>query len=173
MVDTKICRFDYVEQPDSTWSWMVEVRVFLVDPHADGGIRPVTYGPMTPEQAENDFGLKLSDVIAGISKRAVTDVADSREAAKTAKAALADERSEHFKTRQLVDQGVREIGSLRDAFLAEQGEHTLTKARLDDTNQRLTRLQDNVLAAAAANTGASEIVEDAAPAKPARRRAKK
>jgi hypothetical protein len=139
-------RLDYVLQPDGTsWAWAVEVRVSLVDQFAEGGTQTVTYGPMSPQDAEGKFGIALSDIIAGINDRAASDLALALAGLDEARAALLEETKNRISSEDDVANADKTIKTLRDAFKVEQDSHEATRAQLAEVQRQITALRDAMI----------------------------
>lgn len=168
-IKTEISRFDYVKDAAGKWDWAVEVRVYLDDPHAEGGVRPISHGPMPPALAEEKFGVKLSDVIDGISADIVTSLDEARTNFKTARRDWEEERDAHEQLKLHVQATEKTVDGLREGLKDEQDAHAATRDVLEREHARLIALQDAVLNSVAAQIPAP--AEEEAPA-PRRRRKK-
>jgi hypothetical protein len=90
----EVSRFDYVLQPDGSWSWAVEVRVTQADTFAATGTRQDTYGPMPPALAESKFGVVLASVISGLNTQTEQDLATTQAALTAAQATIAQQAAQ-------------------------------------------------------------------------------
>jgi len=138
-MDIDFLRFEYVKQVGGVPSWIVELVQTWPHPGREGEVHAEKIGPLTPAMAEEQLGQKLSDVIEGINVAVLTECEQLR-------AELVAERHAHRATTatsqaelERVDQDLMAAGgelarekaehaTTRDALVAEQEAHAVTKA---------------------------------------------